>query len=113
MAEFVVTHKAWNVNSKRLLQQFSQLMNEIANDFIVQHSTKIYQTYNYSQIPEFLEAYCEDLIGENVITTYDVLGDHRNNPDEDVERGVIRVQVKFVQFNCLNVTTIDFTIRKK
>lgn len=113
MVEFVVTHKARNVNSKRILQQFVQLMNEICNDLIAPLSSKLYVSYDYSQVAEFLEAYCEDLIAENVITTYDVYADHRNNPDSEVERGNINIQVQFVQFNCLNRTTIDFFIKKK
>lgn len=112
MAEFRVTHKTRNVNSKAVLKQFTDVFKEIAGQFIVQHRVGVRYTFDYSNLVEFLEVYCQDQAEQKVITTYDVVGDTRNNHHTDMDNGKMLITVKFQQFNCLNTTQIDFLLEK-
>lgn len=113
MIEFTVSYKTRNVNSKTLLKQFTDLVQEISRDFVIKLHGIHASSYDYTQLVEFLEAYMEDLIDTNIITTFDVVGDHRNNHPHDMSIGKYNLLLKYQQFNCLNVTMIEFTLAKK
>lgn len=112
MAEFKVTHKTRNVNSKALLKQFTDTFRDIAGQFIMQHRVGLRYTFDYTNLVEFLDVYCQDQIEQNTITTYDVVGDTRNNDPKDMDDGKMLISVKFQQFNCLNITQIDYYLEK-
>lgn len=113
MIEFNVSYKTRNVNSKPLLKQFTDLVQDISRDFVLKLHGTYASTYDYSQLVEFLEAYMEDLVDTHKITTYDVVGDHRNNLPHEMSMGNYNLVLKYQQFNCLNVTLIEFTLTKK
>lgn len=112
MVEFHVDYKAYNVNSKRLLQQIVQAVEESSREFIVQRTLALAKTYDYEQLVDYLDAYLEELCDDKLVNKYDVIGDFRNNPPQQVQQGKITVEVLFQQFNCLNITKILFTITR-
>lgn len=112
MADFHVVHKSYNVNSKRLLQRITATVNETAQEFIVQRTSALSRTYDYSNLVEYLDAFMEDLKEENVVVHYDVVGDFRNNDAEDVRQGNILIELTFQQFNCLNLTKVVFNLTR-
>lgn len=112
MANFEVTHRSHNVNSKRLLQELTSAVREAANDFVFLRSTAISTTYDFSQLVEYLDMYMGQLQEEKVVVRYDVKGDLRNNREQDVRVGKLQVDLEFQQFNCINVTHITFLISR-
>jgi hypothetical protein len=112
MVEFNVAYKAHNVNSKRLLQQIVGTVEESSREFIIQRSLAYTRTYDYEQLVDYLDAYFDELCEDKVVNKYDIIGDFRNNQNDQVRQGVINVDVKFQQFNCLNITRVLFTFTK-
>lgn len=110
---FDVTYKATNVNSKRLLNEIVNLMDNISNEFIIRNRTTSQPRFEYAAVADFLDAYFDELQTQNVVTVYDIIADFRNNNGKDTHRGIIKVDISFKQFNCLNVTKINFTLKAK
>ena len=114
MIELIITHTARNVNSKSIQREFVDLVNTTAADFIIRQrifGEKIPRySHDFSQLIEFLLAQCEDMVDQKLITTHDVIGDHRNNDVIAMDNGVVTILVKYQQFNCLNITQIEFKI---
>jgi hypothetical protein len=113
MAEFHVSYKAYNVNTKRLVQRIVDAVDEVVKEFVFQRFHALSKTYDFTQLVEYLELYLRDMYEEKQVIVYDVIGDHRNNHPDDVQRGHIVVEILFQQFNCLNMTRIVFLIEKK
>lgn len=111
MLKFQVTHKSHNVNTKRLLTKIVDEVGTLVSEYVRPRTTLI-KTYDYSQLIEYLEMVMDQMVEDKEVTTFDVIGDHRNNNYEDVRAGQINVTVQFRQFNCLNVTTVYFHISK-
>ena len=114
MIELTITHTGRNVNNKSLQHEFVDLMMINAEDFIIRHrifgeKTPRY-SHDFSQLVEFLLAHCEDMVDEKKITTHDVICDHRNNDVITLDDGFAIVSIKYQQFNCLNVTELEFKI---
>lgn len=112
MAEFTVTCKARNVNSKRLLKQFTNLLIEVSNEFVAPYSYAN-SLSDFSQLVEFMEAYMEEMMEKKEIITFDVIADHRNNNMYEMGNGTLNMTIKFKQYNCLNVTLLNFLIVKR
>lgn len=106
---FKVVHKARHVNDKKLLSSINQTIDEVANEYIITKSGLIDVTYDYSILVEFLEVYFrEELMEKKHILQYDIICDNRNNDPHEVRKGKINLTIKFVQFDCLNTTQIDY-----
>lgn len=112
MAEFQVAYKAHNVNSKRLLQRLVSTVEETSQEFIFQRTSTLTKAYDFSQLVAYLEVYFEEMQEDKVVNRFDVVGDFRNNTIEDMRNGNIQIDVKFQQFNCINVTNILFLLTK-
>lgn len=112
MTDFQVTYKAHNVNSKRLLQRFVSTVEETAQEFIVQRSASFAKVYDFSQLVSYLEALLEEMVEDKIVNRYDIVGDYRNNPLEELRNGSIKIEIKFQQFNCINITKIMFLLSK-
>lgn len=110
MTTYTVAHKAKNVNSKRLYAALVSTAGDIVNDYIYARGVGFSRTYVYKDVVEYIDAYLEELNAQKEITTYDVIGDFRNNDPMNASTGVIHILVKYQQFNCLNITELDFTI---
>lgn len=111
MDKFRVTYQAHHVNTKRLLDVFIADVNAVVSEFVY-HRTSLSTTYDYSQLVDYITMVLDQMQDLQLITTYDVIGDHRNNDPMDVKQGKIHIQVKYVQFNCLNTTRVDLNITK-
>lgn len=109
MSDFKVSYKTRNINSKRLLKEFKNIVEEVCDEYISRQATLLDKTYNYEELTSFLDMYLRDLLEQDVITQYDVIADHRVNGELDVRSGKINVHVFFRQTNCLNVTEIQLT----
>lgn len=112
MAEFRVTHKAYNVNTKRLVQRIVSTVEESTKEFVFHRNSTLSKTYDFSQLVEFLDLMMTTMCEDKEVVVYDVIGDHRNNPPDAVHKGKIVVEVDFQQYNCLNMTKIVFFIEK-
>lgn len=112
MAEFKVTHKAYNVNTKRLLTYIVTSVEEVTQEYVFQRTSALSRSYDFSQLVEFLDLLMSTMQDDKQITVYDVVGDHRNNADSDLRMGKIKIEVLFKQFNCLNKTKIVFTVER-
>lgn len=112
MAEFRVTHKAYHVNSKRLLNRIVAQVCEVSQEFVFQRSSSLSKTYDFSQLIEYLDLFMHELCDDKQIVVFEVVGDHRNNNHNDVYKGKICVELSYQQFNCLNMTKIVFFVEK-
>lgn len=112
MAHFNVTYKARNVNTKRLLERVVQTVQNTVEEFVYVRTTQFSQPYDFSGVSDYIDMFMEQLVEEHVITTYDVIGDTRNNDLHSMTRGTLVLDLEFQQFNCLNTTSITFEIRK-
>lgn len=110
MAKFAITYKARNVNSKRLLQRVVSTVEDTCDEFIVHRSNAINKTYDFSQLVDYLDAYFEELCVDKVVNKFDVIGDFRNNTNDEIKQGKINIEVKFQQFNCINITDVAFKL---
>ena len=66
MAEFRVSHKTFNVNTKRLVQRVVGAVQEVTKEFIFQRSSTLSKTYDFSQLVEYLDLYMHELQDDNV-----------------------------------------------
>jgi len=107
MSEFHVVFKARSINSKQLFKEIKQVAQDVCNEYISNRGAYIEQVYDYEDLILFLDMYFGDLLQKNIITQYDLIGDHRNNTLNDVRAGNINISVKFRQLHCINVSTID------
>ena len=112
MFKFALTYKAHNVNSKKLLQHIVSNVGEMSEEFIVQHHSKILNTYDFSMLVEYLDLFIAQMVDDKQIVSFDVVGDFRNNDVDDVRSGRIHIDLEFQQYNCLNTTKILFEINK-
>lgn len=112
MADFQVAYKAHNVNSKRLLQRLVSTVEETSQEFIFQRTSTLSKTYDFSQLVSYLEAYFEEMQEDKVVNKFDVIGDFRNNTMEQMRNGAISIDVRFQQFNCINITNVVFSLTK-
>jgi len=107
---FKTIHKARQVNDKKLLNAICQTIDEVANEYIITKNGLIDFTYDYSILVEFLEVYfAEELLQNKHIQQYDIICDDRNNDPLEVRKGTIHLTIRYVQFDCLNTTQIDYT----
>lgn len=112
MAEFRVSHKAFNVNTKRLLQRIVGAVEEVTKEFVFQRTSALSRTYDFSQLVEYLDLFMNELHDDKAIVVFNVIGDHRNNHTDAVRQGKMIVEVTYQQYNCLNMTKIVFLIEK-
>jgi hypothetical protein len=101
-----VTCENKNVNSKKLFALIKDTLSQVCDEYIIIRNSIVDHTYDYSQLAIFADLFMEDLAERKMITQYDVLCDERNNDDMEVRHGNIKMELKFRQMNCLNVTTI-------
>lgn len=112
MAKFTVTYKCRNVNTKRILQRLVATVVETAEQLVYVRSLLGAKTkmHDFSNLVEYLELYFEELLKEKAISTFDVIGDLRNNDQTEMNEGLLKLLVKFKQYNCLNTTEVEFWI---
>lgn len=107
--KFSVSYKCKFINSKKLFEEINNIVNNTVNEFISISRGLIDSTYNYSRFVEFLNMYFEDeLVKKQLISQYDIICDERNNDPHEVRKGRIFMTIKYVQYNCLNWTQIDY-----
>ena len=111
MSKLRITYKTRNVNSKRLLNDFTNFIDDVSSDHIVIQSSFLDHTYTYDELVQIIEMYLIDLAEKNVITQYDMVADHRVNDAVAIAKGNINILVHFRQTNCLNVTEILTTFK--
>lgn len=112
MAEFRVSHKAHNVNTKRLLKKITTAVEEVVVEYVIQRTSTLSRTYDFSQLLAYLELLMQAMQEDKEITVYNVVGDHRNNDSTNVMLGLINIDVYFQQFNCLNITKIALNLER-
>lgn len=105
--------KSKNINSKQLYNFIVGTLNEVADDMIVVVHMGAHSIMDYDQLVEFTELFMEELADRKSITTWEVICDHRNNPGIIQINNRINMRVEYKQFNCLNVSSIDFVIEPK
>jgi len=116
MVEFELTHTSNNVNCKRLAQEILDQV-KTTTDLIYQrtvaYGTSLYaQVFDFSQWVDSIDAILEEFAGDKLITSYDVVGDFRNNNIKAMEDGNITVDITFVQYNCINTTKLTLHIHR-
>ncbi len=112
MKPFKVSYKAKNVNSKKLFEQIHSQITSVVNEYITTTRGLLDSSYDYSQLAEFTDVFMEELLQEKAILQYDVICDDRNNDPFVVRKGVINMTIKFVQWDCLNTTQIEYVFQK-
>lgn len=107
---FSVSYKSKFVNSKKLFEEINNVINDVINEYIMVSRGIVDYTYNFSHFVEFLNAYFdEELLKKCRISQYDIICDERNNDPHEVRKGRIFMTIKYVQYNCLNWTQLDYT----
>jgi hypothetical protein len=109
MSDFKVAYKTRNINSKRLLNEFKKVVEDVCDEYISRQHTLLDKTYKFDELVGFLEMYLEDMREKGIISQWDVIGDHRINTEPNIRRGIIKVLVSFRQTNCLNISQIEMT----
>lgn len=110
LTTYTIEHKAHNSNSKRLLREIVRVVKEAVPELITRYTYGNTRSYDYEQLQEYVDLYFADLVEDHVVNRYDVICDHRNNTDADGVAGRIHLDIRFQQFNCLNTTSVKFTI---
>ena len=115
MSEFQVEFRSRNINSKQILKEIRQVASDVCNEYISNRGYDIEQVYDYDDLVAFLDMYFSDLMQRNVITQYDLIGDHRNNTVAEIREGNINIHVKFRQLYCVNVSSVEmkFSLAKR
>lgn len=116
MVEFELTHTSNNVNCKRLTQE---ILGQIKNNTdLIYQRTVTYAPALYTQVCDFsrwvdsIEAILEEFSDDKLITSFDVVGDFRNNDIKLMEDGNITIDVTFVQYNCINTTKLSLFVKR-
>lgn len=112
MAQFDVTYDSRSVNTKRLADRVVLQVKDTAPEFIRLRTTVMSVAYDFSQFTEYLELFMEQLIDEKEIVCFDIVGDLRNNTLEEMGNGRMRLLIEYQQYNCLNITRLNFDIQR-
>lgn len=98
--------KTKNINSKLLFKEINDYVFEGINSNAVRWKDETHRKSFVEVIEEFLEELAEN----SKITQFKVMCDRRNNSMEDLEKGIVKLTIKFVQKNCLNISEIEYQI---
>lgn len=103
------TVKTKQVNSKKLLAEVSEFVEEIILNFSITWSVDAQRDTILEVIDEFLE----EKLNENEIEQWNVVCDGRNNTLKDQSMGIYRLDISYRQRNCFNTTELNYTIFDK
>jgi hypothetical protein len=100
------TLKTHHVNSKWLLTEVTEFIEEILNNFSIPWE-------NNSQreaILEVIDEWLEELSSRNKIDQWNVICDGRNNNKDDADNNLVHLDVSYRQRNCFNTTELKYII---
>ena len=96
-----------NVNSDLLVDEVITFMSEIVNNLYMHD----FKTETGREIAvDNLEYFCGILYENDIVETFDVVFDKRNNVRSDLEHNRFVIEITFKQKNCLNITSIILKI---
>lgn len=112
MAHFNITYTQRSVNSKRLRDRLVTQVADTAPEFIRLRNTIMSATYDFSQFVDYIDLFMEQMIEEKEIIAFDLMGDLRNNSMYEIGEGHLNLHLEYQQYNCLNITKLDFFIQR-
>lgn len=95
-----------NINSKILFNQVNDSILEAINTSDIRWKDDIHRASLIDVLEEFLETLADD----SKITQFVAMCDIRNNTLEELERGTVKLTIKYKQKDCLNTTEITYQI---
>ena len=100
--------KTRHVNSKRLLKQIAEFIEEIIVNFSIMWDSDVQR----GAVLEVIDEYMEDLVEDKDIEQWNVICDSRNNKMSDIQKKQTHLDITYRQRNCFNVTEIKYTIKQ-
>ena len=94
------------VNSKALFDEVNEIVEEGFGDVDLIWSSDIHRDSFIDLIDEWLWETSE----EGKITQWKIVCDFRNNTIKQMEQGIYQLDVSYRQTDCLNTTTLEYTI---
>lgn len=107
MTEFSL--KTENVNSKPLLKEVSNFVEEIIQNFNIIWDSDSQRDAILEVVDEFLEDLRHNA---NKIEQWNVICDGRNNKAKDAKKKVTHLDVYYCQRHCYNVTELHYIIKR-
>ena len=96
-----------SVNNQKLFKEIDTFMIEV---FSIKEIKWASDTHR-QQIVEMIEDFLMELAHTTgKIIQFDVICDRRNNPRSIEHSGKVNLSIKYKQKNCLNTTSVDYTL---
>ena len=103
----IIKTKKRSVNSKKLFQEINEFVEEAIEVVAIRWDSSIYR----DSFVDLLEGWMEDeLVTAEKITQFSIVCDNRNNSSINMKHKKFSLIVKYKQKNCLNTTSIEYTI---
>ena len=100
--------KTNHVNSKQLLEDVSNFVEEIIDNFNILWSSDAQR----EAILEVLDEHMEDMVDLNKIEQWNVICDSRNNKPSNLKNNITNLDITYRQRNCFNVTELKYIIKE-
>lgn len=102
--------KTKSVNSKLLCQQIREFIDSAIEDFGVLWASESQR----ESLVEIIDEFFADLhLGQQNVEQWDVICDHRNNNQENMQKGMYTLMIKYRQKHCFNITEITYNVSTK
>jgi len=106
MSQPNVVVKTKSINSKLLFKEINDYIIEGINSNAIRWRDETHRVSFVEVVEEFLD----NLANNSKITQFKVMCDKRNNSMENLAKGTVKITIKFVQKNCLNISEIEYQI---
>lgn len=107
MPNYKLTTK--HVNSKRILEDVSNFVNEIIENFNIMWNSNS----QHDAILEVIDEHLQDMAEQNKIEQWNIICDGRNNKQSDIHNKITHLDITYRQRNCFNVTELNYLIQEE